>query len=147
MFGPFLSMNYPSWSISSEMISYTLFGFALFAFRKNAKVFLLLLLAGAASFIIYKGEFLFIEDYGFIRGLFCFILGYFVYLLSGKITTATFSTAAEAYLYPFYCCLLNIFRAVTPNTAVYICCRHIYIYPWQRHSKPFFRKRAYPVSW
>ena len=95
VFGPFLSINYPSWSISSEMISYTLFGFALFAFRKNAKVFLLLLLAGAASFIIYKGEFLFIEDYGFIRGLFCFILGYFVYLLSGKITTATFSTAAE----------------------------------------------------
>jgi peptidoglycan/LPS O-acetylase OafA/YrhL len=95
VFGSFLSINYPSWSISSEMISYTLFGLALFAFKKNATALLSLFFAGCTLFIIYKGEYLFIEDFGFIRGLFCFILGYFVCIVSGKIITSRFSTTSE----------------------------------------------------
>lgn len=115
LFGSFLSINYPSWSISSEMISYTLFGFALFAFKKNATASLLLLFTGCALFFIYKDYYPFIVDFGFIRGLFCFILGYFVCVFSGKIITPQFSTTSELL---FISGLLLSFKYITLTYAI-----------------------------
>jgi len=94
VFGSSLGMNYPSWSISAEMISYALFGFCLFTFRRNAIIVLSLFLAGAGFFILYTGKYLRMGDFGFIRGIFCFILGYLVHMLSKK-TRPSFGSVSE----------------------------------------------------
>src|SRR5678816_2370951 len=60
IFGSSLGINYPSWSISSEMISYALFGCCLFMFRKNAAMVLSLFLLGAGLFILYTGRYMYI---------------------------------------------------------------------------------------
>ena len=95
LFGNLESINYPSWSISSEMISYTVFGLVLFAFKKNATAVLSIICLGCILFIKSKGFYLLTNDFGCIRGLFCFILGYFVYLLSRKLTTIQFTSSYE----------------------------------------------------
>lgn len=72
-------MNYPSWSISSEMISYLLFGLIMINFRKKMIVFSLVILS---SFIFLYFTQLGLKvngDFGFIRGFYSFFIGVFVY--------------------------------------------------------------------
>jgi len=79
--GGWLGLNYPAWSISSEMISYVVFGLVLlFLPRKKSLAFAIIVLLSAA-FIINHGEYLLANDYGFIRGLLCFCLGIFTFEL------------------------------------------------------------------
>jgi peptidoglycan/LPS O-acetylase OafA/YrhL len=79
VFGGWIGLNYPSWSISAEMVSYIVFGLIslLFPFRKNIAFLLIILLS--AAFIIHRGEYLLSYDYGFIRGLLCFCMGLLTY--------------------------------------------------------------------
>ncbi|MCF2444573.1 acyltransferase [Dyadobacter sp. CY345] len=79
VFGDWMGINYPAWSISSEMISYIVFGLVLLivpAKKYWAFVFLSVL---CVAFIIYKGEYMLVYDYGFIRGLLCFCMGIFTF--------------------------------------------------------------------
>jgi peptidoglycan/LPS O-acetylase OafA/YrhL len=119
LFGTSLGINYPSWSISSEMISYALFGFCLFAFKKRSTLILSICLASAALFILYTGRYMYMGDYGFIRGLFCFIMGYFVYLLSQKVSTKKFGTLSELL---FISILLLIFKFLPSEYAIVLPC-------------------------
>lgn len=80
-----LGMNYPSWSISSEIISYFVFGLtSLYSIGKNKKWVVLSIIFICTVFCVYNKHFFFTEDYGFIRGLICFNLGYFVWYFSKK---------------------------------------------------------------
>lgn len=80
-----LGLNYPSWSISAEMISYLVFGLTtLFFVGKRKSVALLLIFAFCIAFCLYKEAFYFSGEFGFIRGLMSFITGYFVCVLSKK---------------------------------------------------------------
>jgi len=70
-------INYPSWSISAEFISYLVFGLLLL---KDVvyKVRSLLLLF-CILFFIYSGNYAYDGDYGFVRGLYGFMLGNMAY--------------------------------------------------------------------
>ena len=114
IFGSSLGINYPSWSISSEMISYALFGCCLFMFRKNAVIVLSLFLLGAGLFILYTGKYMYMGDFGFVRGLFCFILGYLVHLLSQKVNPR-FGTLSELL---FLFLLLLVFKYLPSKGAI-----------------------------
>ena len=114
IFGSSLGINYPSWSISSEMISYALFGCCLFMFRKNAVIVLSLFLLGAGLFILYTGRYMYMGDFGFVRGLFCFILGYLVHLLSQKVNPR-FGTLPELL---FLFLLLLVFKYLPSDGAI-----------------------------
>jgi len=114
IFGSSLGINYPSWSISSEMISYALFGCCLFMFRKNAVIVLSLFLLGAGLFILFTGKYMYMGDFGFVRGLFCFILGYLVHLLSQKINPR-FGTLPELL---FLFLLLLVFKYLPSEGAI-----------------------------
>jgi len=81
--GTSLGVNSPTWSISAEMISYLVFGLvSVYAIGKGKKVLLFLVILFSILFCIYKGELFMTGNYGFVRGLISFNLGYFVYLLS-----------------------------------------------------------------
>ena len=114
IFGSSLGINYPSWSISSEMISYALFGCCLFMFRKNAAMVLSLFLLGAGLFLLYTGRYMYMGDFGFVRGLFCFILGYLVHLLSQKVNPR-FGTLPELL---FLFLLLLVFKYLPSDGAI-----------------------------
>ena len=78
VFGSSMGMNYPSWSISSEMISYSLFGLILINFRKRMMVFYLVILFSFLFLFITKIGFKVEGDFGFIRGFFGFFIGVLV---------------------------------------------------------------------
>jgi len=78
-------INGVSWSISSEMISYFVFGsVSLFAIGQKKNFVILTVIIFCFLFSIYNGSHFNTGDYGFIRGLISFNLGYFVWLLSLK---------------------------------------------------------------
>jgi peptidoglycan/LPS O-acetylase OafA/YrhL len=83
--GSSLGMNYPSWSISSEMISYLVFGICSLIALQNKKHWLIATITFfGISFLAYQGNYFVNGDYGFIRGLICFNLGYFIYVFSKR---------------------------------------------------------------
>jgi peptidoglycan/LPS O-acetylase OafA/YrhL len=85
LFGDGLGLNFPTWSISSEMISYLIFGgmmVLLPARFKNSAIFLLI--AICFLFLLYQERYFLTGTWGFVRGLLCFNLGYFVYVLAQK---------------------------------------------------------------
>ncbi|WP_036153540.1 acyltransferase family protein [Maribacter forsetii] len=77
-------MNGVSWSISSEMISYIVFGLiSIIAIKKNNRGLLLgIVIITSILFAVYNGSYINTGDYGFIRGLISFNLGYFVWKIS-----------------------------------------------------------------
>jgi peptidoglycan/LPS O-acetylase OafA/YrhL len=83
--GSSFGINPPSWSISSEMISYIVFGLiSILAVHKRRPLLLGGIILAGMAFSIYSGFFFFGADYGFIRGLVCFNTGYFVWLINQK---------------------------------------------------------------
>ena len=83
-----MGMNFPSWSISAEMIIYILFGWIVLISSKkkiNRNWIFGIILFCAVGFSIYKQRFYFTDDFGYIRGIISFILGYFVWYISKKI--------------------------------------------------------------
>lgn len=83
--GTQLGMNYPSWSISSEMISYIIFGIvSIYGIGKRKFSLVVGLIVCAFIFSIYKQEYFFSGSFGFVRGLICFNMGYLVYRASQK---------------------------------------------------------------
>ncbi|XMO86137.1 acyltransferase [Algibacter sp. AS12] len=76
-------LNIPSWSISSEMISYIVFGIiSTCVIGKKKSVVLFSIIVLSALYVINKEYFFLKGDNGFIRGLISFNLGYFVYKIS-----------------------------------------------------------------
>lgn len=94
--GSSMGINMPSWSISSEIISYLIFGILSYILSKNYKdlAFICLILISVFC-LIYIGKFVVSGDYGFLRGILGFLLGYFVYKLNSKLTRIKFSNYLE----------------------------------------------------
>jgi len=81
-----LSWNVPSWSISTEALSYLIFPLLIF-FRNNpiSKIILLLLTLSFFYIFIIKGNLNYHYDYGIIRNLFEFYVGYLMAKYYDKI--------------------------------------------------------------
>lgn len=80
-----IGMNYPSWSISSEMISYLIFGLlSILAMQKRKNILLGLLTIGCFVLLAMQQNYFQTGSFGFVRGLACFNLGYFVYIAASK---------------------------------------------------------------
>ncbi|MDP1842027.1 MAG: acyltransferase [Sediminibacterium sp.] len=80
-----MGMNFPSWSISAEILTYIIFGWLMLlgAWKNwNKNWMIAILIFFAVLFCIYKGQFYFTEDYGFVRCIICFMLGYFVWVIA-----------------------------------------------------------------
>jgi len=78
--GQTLGINGPSWSISSEIISYLVFGVGLIFLPKKIRGNIYFLIIIISSIICYVyGRFFGGEIIGFLRGFVGFFLGYFVY--------------------------------------------------------------------
>lgn len=76
-------INYPSWSISSEIISYIVFGLVSILFRRRMKNIVLMAILITSCVILFQSKSFFSTgNYGFLRGLVSFSLGYFVYELN-----------------------------------------------------------------
>jgi peptidoglycan/LPS O-acetylase OafA/YrhL len=83
--GTSIGMNYPSWSISSEMISYLFFGLSsLMAIKKRKPYLMGGIVLACFIFLAIQHNYFLTGDYGFVRGLACFNLGYFVFYLAEK---------------------------------------------------------------
>ena len=83
--GTDIGMNYPSWSISSEMISYFVFGIcSVIAFRKNKPQLIAIITLSCFAFLAYQQNYFVTGSFGFIRGLACFNLGYLIFILAKK---------------------------------------------------------------
>jgi len=79
-----VGINFPSWSISCEMISYIVFGLVmLFAGKKN-KYLLMIIAVLSVAFLIYTGVYMQTYKWGFVRGLVCFIVGVFTFMAFRK---------------------------------------------------------------
>ncbi len=76
-------INPPSWSISSEMISYFIFGLVTLLcssfFRRIMNV---LIVISSFIFLFYLDDYFTNGEFGFVRGLLCFHMGFFVYNFS-----------------------------------------------------------------
>ena len=85
IFGSAIGMNYPSWSISSEMISYIAFGIcSLIAIHKKKTYLITAITIGCFAVLAYQQNYFQTGSFGFIRGLACFNLGYIIYVLANR---------------------------------------------------------------
>jgi peptidoglycan/LPS O-acetylase OafA/YrhL len=77
-----MGMNFPSWSISAELIIYIFFGTIIyfsFKYKWNRNQLFIFALIAAITFCAIKQQFNFTDNFGYVRGLISFILGYFVW--------------------------------------------------------------------
>ena len=79
IFGDTNGINYPSWSISAEMISYLVFGVLSFVFTSIRKYVLILVTILGMLFCLYTEVYFYTSDFGFVRGLICFSSGSLAY--------------------------------------------------------------------
>ncbi|MHA4738447.1 acyltransferase family protein [Dyadobacter sp. MSC1_007] len=91
VFGAWVSNNYPSWSISAEMISYIVFGLVVLLLPKIKYLSFAIIAVLSGLFIVSRGDYLLAYDYGFVRALLCFSLGIFTHRL---LSTKTFHLSA-----------------------------------------------------
>ena len=85
LLGKYFGIVSQSWSISSEMISYIIFGLVVLLFTKARRNYILGLVILGSGIFLWQNEYFFtMSDYGFVRGLISFSLGYFVWLLSHR---------------------------------------------------------------
>jgi peptidoglycan/LPS O-acetylase OafA/YrhL len=121
LFGNLMGNNYPAWSISSEMISYLVFGLVVLLFARFKYYALALIMALSTAFIVSNGEYLLAYDYGFVRGLLCFCTGVFTCIFYLK-----YPMKLSAFEFPFLAVLL---------AAMY----------WVHHEKMNLIKLIFPV--
>ena len=81
VFGSWIGLNYPAWSISAEMISYFIFGLVLITLPRYRYIAFLILICLSVFFIISNGNYTLAYDYGFIRSTLCFCIGIFTFKL------------------------------------------------------------------
>lgn len=77
-------MNYPSWSISSEMISYTLYGLLLLLLSKKfTTISFIGVIIGSILSLVYINELSlnYTSDFGFLRGFISFFIGVLLFKL------------------------------------------------------------------
>ena len=78
LLGSTLGLNFPSWSISAEMFSYLFFGIILLFLTKYQKRWFLVISLICLSILIIIGSYYETGNFGFVRGILNFSIGYFV---------------------------------------------------------------------
>lgn len=108
--GKSLGINYPSWSISAEIIASTFFGLGMLIFKKNAFYFFGACLIILILFFFKMEHYVFDGNYGFVRGIFCFLLGYFLFLFlqNDVLSNITFGTFSEIFSLIFLIVMFKI---------------------------------------
>jgi len=83
--GSGIGMNYPSWSISSEIISYLVFGLSsMIAIQKRKPTIIGFITISCFLFLAFQQNYFQTGEFGFLRGLACFNLGYFIYFFADR---------------------------------------------------------------
>jgi peptidoglycan/LPS O-acetylase OafA/YrhL len=83
--GSGIGMNYPSWSISSELISYLVFGLSSVIAIQKRKPFIIGCITICCFLILaFQQNYFQTGEFGFLRGLACFNLGYFIYFFGDR---------------------------------------------------------------
>lgn len=83
--GSGIGMNYPSWSISSEIISYFVFGLSsMIAIQKRKPTIIGFITISCFLFLAFQQNYFQTGEFGFLRGLACFNLGYFIYFFADR---------------------------------------------------------------
>ena len=83
--GTDIGMNYPSWSISSELISYLVFGLSSIISIQKRKPYLIgFITISCFLFLAFQHNYFQTGEFGFLRGLACFNLGYFIYFFADR---------------------------------------------------------------
>ncbi|MGC4034615.1 MAG: acyltransferase [Chitinophagaceae bacterium] len=77
VFGNGPGMNYPSWSISAEMIAYCVFGFVMLGSPRRNKTWFIIILLLSIALPVAKLNYDLEGDWGFVRAIICFIMGNF----------------------------------------------------------------------
>lgn len=146
VFGGWISNNYPSWSISAEMISYVVFGLVVLALPRFKYVAFAVIGVLSAAFIYSRGEYLLAYDYGYVRGLLCFSLGIFTnrwlreksyHLSAFEIPFLLFLIAAMYFVHHWE---LNLWKLVFPfifSVGIVIFASSEGIVTQMLNSKPF----------
>lgn len=76
LFGSTDGLNFPVWSISAEMISYSVFGLIMLAFRGRARIMaIMMVMVIAAMMLFIHGRYFSGGAFGFARALLCFNAG------------------------------------------------------------------------
>lgn len=88
-------INYPSWSISSEMISYVIFGLLVVFTGKKSQYAAALILVACAAFLISIDSYMEKSEWGFVRGLLCFITGYYSFLAYKRFDNVKIPSLSE----------------------------------------------------
>lgn len=109
LIGDNLGMNYPTWSISAEMIAYIVFGLAILLAGRKKKWVLSAVLVICMSFLWYKKMYLLEGDWGFMRGIICFTMGVFSFLAFRKYGQRNFPRLPE-YIAPIVLVAMFYFR-------------------------------------
>mgnify|MGYP007000141865 CR=1 len=79
IFGNGVGMNGPSWSISSEMISYIIFGLITLLVSKRPQIVFFVFLIFISIILLYYINTFSTDDYSFLRGLISFPLGVLIH--------------------------------------------------------------------
>ncbi|MFN8248211.1 MAG: acyltransferase [Ferruginibacter sp.] len=107
--GDNLGMNYPTWSISAEMISYMIFGLIVLLFRRSRLLSIVIILVLLMIFLGTKKMYLLEGDWGFARGLVCFFMGVIAFAFSRRYTAESIGNRLE-YILPVLLVGLFYFR-------------------------------------
>lgn len=73
-------MNYPSWSISGEMVAYIIFGLGVLYFSHYKKVLFIAALLVCGAFLISINSYMETYKFGFVRAILCFVCGCLTYM-------------------------------------------------------------------
>jgi len=88
IFNNIVTFNLPAWTVSAEFLSSLFFGIVCLIFKKEKNIFYVLLIILFLIFFIFKYyEKNFIQYttiFGFLSVVYCFIIGYFFFLINDK---------------------------------------------------------------
>lgn len=106
------AMNVPSWSISSEFFCYLFFGFFVFIFFKFPifkKLGLVILILISMALIIYLEAPFSTYNFGYIRGIFSFLIGVLIHVLSEnkQYSFSTYYQYLILTIFILFSCLLS----------------------------------------
>ncbi len=117
--GSGIGMNYPSWSISSEMISYLVFGLSsLIAIQKRKPIIIGFITICCFLILAFQQNYFQTGEFGFLRGLACFNLGYFIYLFA--IRNIKIPNVIEWMIPLFIVALMYYYNHATLTSALHI---------------------------
>ncbi|WP_025763978.1 acyltransferase family protein [Dyadobacter tibetensis] len=85
IFGDWIGLNYPSWSISAEMIAYIVYGLVIVLMLRYRYLAFTIITIICIGFMIWKGQYILAYDYGFVRGILCFGIGVFTHALCSRM--------------------------------------------------------------